>query len=78
MQRSSHKIKMSHWSQQHTLQMSPLPNYNQQLLKTNVWIKNLDILSTQYYQIKSICAVNKQTLEFAFIFLMWYFCPLSR
>jgi len=46
-------------------------------LKTNVWIKYLDILSTQYFQIKSICAVSEQTLEFEFIFLIWYFCPLS-
>jgi len=39
-------------------------------LKTNVWIKNLDILYTQYFQIKSICAVNEQTLEFEFLFLL--------
>jgi len=39
-------------------------------LKTNVWIKNLDILSTQHYQIKSIYAVNEQTWEFEFIFLI--------
>jgi len=36
------------------------------------------MLSTQYYQTKSICAVSEQTLEFEFIFLIWYFCPLSR
>jgi len=32
----------------------------------------------QYYQIKSICAVSEQNLEFEFIFLIWYFCPLSH
>jgi len=49
-------------------------------LKTNVWIKNLDILSTQYYQIKSIYAVNEQTVEFEFIFLIGTFapCPVSH
>ena len=35
-------------------------------------------MSTQYHQIKSICAVNEQTLEFEFVFLIWYFCPLSH
>jgi len=43
-------------------------------LETNAWIENLDILSTQHYQIKTIYAANEQTLEFEFIFLIWYFC----
>jgi len=48
-------------------------------LKTNVWIKNLDILSTQYYQIKSIYAVNEETLEFEFfLFGTFVRCPISH
>ena len=34
----------------------------------------------QYYQIKSICAVSEQNLEFEFIFLFGTFvpCPISH